>query len=174
MSQLIGILKGTPWWVYFLFFYLLYKGVQALHPRVIFLPKLFILPLIFIIWGLYSIVSFKLNSMVDVSLWLLTMFGGAFWGLRMTKTMSIQADKKEHLISLPGSKRTLILSIMVFATRYFFAYIYAIYPESRQNWIVIGLDLIASGVITGFLCGMSIGYWRRFQRSEHTDLIQKQ
>jgi hypothetical protein len=171
--MLIGILKGIPWWVYILFVFILIKGVQALKPRVIPLKKLFITPGLFAMWGLYSLISFKFNTLKDFFVWFCAMMVGLFWGYRITRVIPIKADKKKQLIALEGGLTTLVLSMLIFATKFSFGYFYATHPGARQNWVFVGVDLIVTGVIIGLLFGRSICYWNRFQRANQTDLSEK-
>lgn len=170
--ELIKILKGTPWWVFVLFGYLVLKGIEALKPRVIDLKKLFILPLVFAIWGIHSLISSKLHGATDFAIWFLAMAAGLFLGDRMTRSIPIQVDHKKQLIALEGSPATLILSVMIFATKYFFGFFYATHPTARDNWMIVSADLITSGLIIGLFFGRSIRYWRRFRGAEHMDLIE--
>lgn len=44
----LDLLKGTPIWVWILFAYLIFIGVKSLKTRSVFIPKLFIVPLVLI------------------------------------------------------------------------------------------------------------------------------
>ena len=41
---IIHTIIGTPWWVWIILVYLLFVGIKALKPRIVYLPKLFIIP----------------------------------------------------------------------------------------------------------------------------------
>ncbi len=47
----IEIVVGTPAWVWVLFVFLMANGIRALNDRVIEIKSLFIMPLVFLLWG---------------------------------------------------------------------------------------------------------------------------
>jgi hypothetical protein len=44
-SQLLKIISGTPKWVWFVFGYLIFIGIRATGTRIVYIPKLSIIPL---------------------------------------------------------------------------------------------------------------------------------
>jgi hypothetical protein len=46
MNEFLQIIKGTPLYVWVILVYLLFVGTKSIKTRVIYLPKLFIVPLI--------------------------------------------------------------------------------------------------------------------------------
>ena len=47
LTQFIAkTILGTPWWAWSVLLYLLFIGTKALQTRVVYLPKLFIIPVV--------------------------------------------------------------------------------------------------------------------------------
>ena len=152
ISDIVDAFKGTPWWVYVLFIYLLSRGILALKTRTISLYKIFILPGVFFIWGLSSLTG-KLNSTQSIVLWASGLFLGCIIGWLMYCHRRIQVDKKHALVTFPGSSLTLILVLTIFAVKYFFGYVQAAQVLTQYNCLLSALNALTSGTITGILVG---------------------
>ena len=167
MEALISALKGTPWWVYVLFFYLLFIGIKALKPHVFSLKKIFILPLIFAVWSIWQLIA-KYQSFFDIVIWATFIFIGYIAGWGLTQHLKIRADKKKLLIAVPGSYLTLILILVIFGTRYFFGYYYATHQETGP--MIHMANLIAKGLITGMFVGRAAAMLKKFAKAIHKKL----
>jgi len=166
---MINALKGTPWWVYALFIYLVVVGIKTLKPQVVSLKKIFILPLIFIVWSLWTLGG-KLSLALDLSLWTGSFILGILIGWGLTRSSKIKADKKKALIRVPGGSLTFVLILVIFATKYFFGYTYATDPGASTNFSVVAADLVTSGIITGMFFGKPLCYLFKWRNSSHQDL----
>lgn len=169
MEAIMEALKGTPWWVYIVFAYLLSIGIRALRPQVVRLKKIFLIPIIFILWSLYGLVS-KFKAPTDVGRWLVFLSIGALIGWWIASSWKIKADKQKLLIQLPGGPTTLILILLIFSTKYAFGYLYETDPSAQDNFLIYTLDVISSGVITGMFVGRALCYLRKFKAAPHTAL----
>ncbi len=166
------ILGGTPWWVYLLFFLLVGIGFKARKPQVMSLKKVFILPLAFTAWSLYSVFTSS-NVFFYIFIWLPFLVAGGVFGWFLYRNIKIRADRKKQLIEIPGSWGTLALILIIFATKYTFGYLYSEYPHTRKDVFVYGLDMITSGAITGMFAGRALLFVRKFLRSPQVDLVEK-
>ncbi len=166
---MINALKGTPWWVYALFIYLVVVGIKTLKPQIVSLKKIFILPLIFIVWSLLALGG-KLSLGLDLSFWIPSFILGIFVGWGLTRSLRIKADKKKALIKVPGGPLTLVLILVVFGVKYYFGYTYATDPEARMNFNTVAADLTSSGIITGMFFGRLFCYLSKWRNSPHQDL----
>jgi hypothetical protein len=169
MNTIIEFMTQTPWWVYVIFIYLIILGTKALQPRVISLKRMFILPLFFTVWSIYSLYSL-FNSPLDIVYWFFSIILGTAIGWIITAAMEIKADKKKYLILLPGTYSTLILVVLIFGVKYFFGFIYSSDPLARKNVYIYTADLITSGFITGMFVGKSLCFWSKFKEAHHKDL----
>ncbi len=168
---MLDILSGTPWWVYILFFLLLGIGLKARKPQVLSLKKVFILPIAFTVWSLYSVFT-SLNVFFDIFIWLPFLAAGGIFGWILYRNVKIRADRKKHLIELPGTWATLALILIIFATKYTFGYLYSRYPETQKDVFVYTLDMVTSGAITGMFAGRALLLVQKFLRSPHVDLVE--
>ena len=46
LPQLLKIISDTPTWIWFVFGYLIFIGIRATDNRIVYIPKLFIIPLV--------------------------------------------------------------------------------------------------------------------------------
>jgi hypothetical protein len=77
MNLFIQILGGTPWWVWALLLILVWLGLQAARPRAVRLQRMFIVPAIFIVWGLVSLTTRPTFSEAIALAWAAAAIGGA-------------------------------------------------------------------------------------------------
>ncbi len=161
------IITNTPWWVFFLFAYLVFVGFSALKPHVVPLMRMFIIPIVFTVWGLTSLVT-KLNTALDVSTWAVSLAIGIAVGWLLHRQIKIRADKQMRLITLPGSPLLLILVLTIFAIKYFFGALYAINPLARANLLIVMADVISSGLITGVFVGRALCFADKYRKAGYS------
>jgi hypothetical protein len=166
MQAIIEALKGTPWWVYVLFFYLLSIGLKTLKPRVISLKKMFIIPTVFTVWTLYTMFS-KFSHLSSIAIWGISLIVAILIGWSLSRKINIQTDKKKGLIRLPGTAITLILILLIFGTKYFFGYLYATDPLAQDTPVIFISDFITSGIITGLFLGKALSLWQKYVKVSH-------
>jgi len=160
---MLEILKGTPFWVYFLLFILIYKGIKALKPNIMKLKKLLIMPVVFLIMTLH-----KINTPYYYILFLLC---GLIIGWLLYKNIKIRADKTNHLIALPGSSLPLILILIAFSKGYYFGYESSVHPEYlTQHWFIL-LSLITSGFFSGIFIGRAAVFLFKYKNAKHEELL---
>ena len=152
----------TPWWVYALFFYLLFVGVKAIKPRTIPLGKLFIIPAVFFVWGVSGIIEAAGFSMLHVLWWLLGLIVVAGLAYLRVSRLSIMANRANKTMQIPGTYTTLIVILIIFASKYYFAAMLGTNPNLVHNMKFIIADLMISGGVTGWFVGNLAGYLRRY------------
>ncbi|WP_338049386.1 DUF6622 family protein [Photorhabdus heterorhabditis] len=54
--SLTTIIKDTPIWVWILFAFLIRRGISALYDREMRIDRLFLLPIVFLVWGIYNVI----------------------------------------------------------------------------------------------------------------------
>jgi Family of unknown function (DUF6622) len=166
METLVNALKGTPWWVYVLFIYLIYIGVQAMKPQKISINKLFILPLLFLAWSIYGIIA-HFASWMDPFAWLIAGIGGFFCGENLAPK-KLRADRKKLIAQIPGSSITLILVVAIFILKYFFGYYRATHDMTSSGVHIA--SLIVSGVVAGIFIGRTRATLVKFSKAKHENL----
>jgi hypothetical protein len=170
LVNVLEAIKGTPWWVFALFMYLMLQGTKALKYRVIPVRKIFVIPSIFLLWSLYTLATFKMGDIFDFAIWAIATSFGAMLGWMLTRSIPIKADKKKALIALPGGVMTIVLSLLIFAVKYFFGFYYATHPNAFTDPVIHGADLLTTGVIIGLFLGRACCYLKKFSATEHTEL----
>ncbi len=170
MDQILIALKGTPWWVYVLFFYVLRIGLIARKSRVLSIKKMFILPGIIFVLSVYNMIAY-FESAADIVYYLLFLVGGCIVGNWMTKSRPIRADRKKILVKVPGTNSVFILVLIFFAIKYFFGYYYATHEEVSQGGVF--LRLATFGAITGIFIGRVFGVLMKFSKAHHEKLRVK-
>ena len=170
MNLFFEILKGTPWWVYALFCYLMVLGLKASKPGIIPFKKLFILPIFFTLWSFYTLITRFQITMLTSIIWSFSILAGYYLGWYVHRSKPIQADKLKRLIAVPGSWAPLLSFLVIFSSKYFFGYTFAIHPEAKSSILYYGPCIALSGIITGFFIGKLLCFFHKFKFSTHTDL----
>jgi hypothetical protein len=160
MEHLIEILEETPWWVYFVFAYLLIIGIKASRRRTVTLQRLFVLPSLLTLWSLFNLYERWHGQWIDVLYWTLSLLCGSLLGWRMVAKWKIHIDRQRKILILPGTWSTLILALLFFSLRYGFGYHYATHTSIFHPVFIS--DLILSGLISGLFIGRTLTFWRRY------------
>ena len=170
MNKIITIISRTPWWVWVLFGFLLYRGIKALKSSTVHLYTLFILPTIFVGLSCQRLLSNTNELFTIAPIWAGAILIGSFGGWLIAKKAIIAADKKNKLIKRPGTKRTLALVLLIFAIRYYFGYSIAVNPELITYIPFIITNFALSGLMSGFALGSSLCLLNKYQKAKHRDL----
>lgn len=172
-SIIIGIIRGTPLWVWFLLSYLLYRGIIGLKSRTIPLSNVFIMPGIFLALSLQNIVS-RLCACFNITVFFVYIFSllfGVAMGWIIVHKMKVLVDKKRHLIAMPGSVFMLILTLLIVGVKYFFGYMKATNPAAMSSFFAISSFVGVSGAIAGITIGRMLHYLYLYKKAPHTDLL---
>lgn len=172
MSALSQILNGTPWWVWVIFIYVMIVGIKALSPRVVSLYRLTLMPLIFVALSVHTLWVLPLNFM-RIALFVIFVIAGIGIGFWQISRLFIEIDRNKKLLAVPGSPMTLILVLIVFASKYYFGYTEATNPGIIDQLAFILPLLIISGLCTGTFIGRGICYICRFVSLPHKDLLER-
>lgn len=160
----------APWWVYALLVYLVIIGIKALKTHIVSLQKLFILPLIFSVLSISSLVTdLKLSDLI-IGVWILTSLMGTLTGWTFVKRLEIQVDKKQRLIEMQGTWCPLVIMLIIFASKYYFGYQLAVKPFLSED-VTFQLGMVSiSGLCVGLLLGRLLCFLKRFRIEEHVPL----
>lgn len=170
MRTLIDAVTHTPIWVWVLFGFLIWRGIDASRPGTTKLRRLAIIPGLLTVWGLHSLVTQFPLGPASISTYLLTLVAGAAAGWTMVGGTPVRADKHKGLIRLPGSWSVLVLILAIFAVKYTFGYLYATDPALAQHPGFYLSDIGASGLITGAFLGKLARYAALYRAAPHEDL----
>ncbi len=162
MNELIDFFANTPWWVYVIFIFIIKRGISASETRVIPVRKLFILPLIFFLMSVHTLVVIKNPTILDLMYLFISFVIASCFGFVLTNKLKIIADRANALIQIEGSWVTLILILLLFSTKYFLGYS----MEAHPDWIHFGafraLLFSVSGIGSGLFLGRLACYLRRY------------
>ena len=148
----LDIILGTPWWVWILFGYLLIVGIKATKPNILPLWRIAVMPLIFVIWSIYSIYYKCIYCPKFFGIWFVALIFGILIGHLISMRLKSNIDS-EKLIHMPGSLIPLLLSMMFFVLKYGLGVTYSLYPVMKGDLILLNFDLLLSGLISGIFCG---------------------
>jgi len=165
------MLANTPPWVWALLALLLFLGVRALRPTTALLWRVAILPTVFFVWGLYGLFTLHSLSAQRILPWATALVAGIAVGVTLAGARSIRADKSRGLVHIPGGSLTLVLSLLIFATKYAFGVLHATQPARFAEppfWLT---ELAVSGLLTGMFIGRFAGLWHQYRATPHEDLV---
>jgi len=170
MNTIWQTLTHTPWWVYLLLAYLLRMGIKASQTRIVALKKLFIIPIIFSAMSVHTVLdSFQLTGLA-VGILASNLLLGIMIGWYQVYRLAIQVDRQHGLIQIPGTWSTLIIILIIFATKYYFGYELAMDPQLTEDLGFEFAMLGVSGVCTGLFIGKLISYLIKYFHLPQTDL----
>ncbi len=155
--SLISILSHTPVWVWFLFLFLVSRGVKALKPRKISPQRMLMLPLIFFVWAIYSIfVELKEWHFAFIAFTLCLILGIVFGSLLAQQQPRAWLDNSTKLIYRPGSPLPLILVCISFLLKYMLSVILAHRPDYASTPSFCTLYGAVSGIVDGIFWGATL------------------
>jgi hypothetical protein len=157
MDAIISTIAGTPLWVWAVLAYLIFVGIKALHTRVVFIPKLFIIPSILLF------MKYKIFLSGNAPLYISFILLGLFIGFILCMKAPMKIFKKTKSVELPGSPVTLVLLLFFFAIKYTFGYLHSAMPDVAEHYTF--LDLAISGSFTGYFLGQPVCYFFRWHKT---------
>ena len=160
MSAILDILKITPYWVWFILVYILYVGISAAKTRIVWLPRLFIIPII--------LVGTKLNNFINANLiteinYIFCFIAGCIVGYKLTTKITIEAYKEKVSILIPGSYQTLVLLMVFFAIKFMFGFLKSTNQATIQDYLI--LEHLISFMVPGYFLGKSLCFLQKFKKS---------
>lgn len=147
MDLVAGVLSHTPLWAYALLALLILLGLQARKPRTMTFGRLLLLPIVFIVWGLSSLVLGPLpTTALLVARALAAAIAFAF-GWFIPPMRRITVDPSSNLILVPGSNFPLLRNVVIFMTKYVLIVTIVITQGDPTLRLV---DAAISGAISGY------------------------
>ena len=165
MEFLIQILRHTPVWVYVLFVYLVWRGINASRPGDTSLVKLAIIPALFLVWGLYEVTRMYGWSATTFGLWCLAFLVGAVIGHAIVRALKLNADRRRGVIHRPADYTVLPLILFAFGTKYTLNVMALVSPQTFQDPDMRIVGLLASGLFAGIFVGKFAVYARAYYQA---------
>ena len=173
MNNPLQTLIHTPVWVYILFAVLIALGIRAMKPRVVPLRKIFLLPIVFLVLSVHTLVTSFHITTSTVLIWIGALSLGALLGGMLTANLKFNVDREHALIQLPGTWITVFMILLIFITKYYFGYELATDPALAHQHEFEFSMLAVSGATTGLFVGRLICYLHRFKKAKSVDLSGK-
>ncbi len=165
-SFLAAIVTNTPAWVWGLLVLVTALGLISLRPRMMPLWRVFITPIVFIVWGLSGVWSRPFSAEEIVMLW----GGGGLVGCSiglLTGPEIILAQVRGHKVLLKRTYAPLLRSWLIFFSHYVLI-VAARFLAKEQVIFALMADVTVSGVSAGYFIGWSISLVERFRKQAHT------
>ena len=161
-------MQGAPWWVFPLLALLIWRGVNAARPRTVRWRLVFIVPIVFIAWGLAALALASLASPALVADWFATAAVGCLLALFTARFDGLRADRTRGLVHLPGSWGPLARFMLIFWAKYAIGVSLAMRPNLGSQLKL--LDIAVSGLATGYFLGWLFCFRRAYLRLPQSDL----
>jgi hypothetical protein len=161
LLQLLKIISGTPTWVWFVFGYLIFIGIRATRTRIVYIPKLFIIPLVL------SGLKYKVFMASNLTVWLgyfICLALTSFASYKYTAMQKIKIIASRMSVQLPGTYWTLMVLMAFFVVKYFFGYISATNPTYYNDIKIFELSI--SGIFSGYFLGKAICYLMKLKMGQ--------
>ncbi len=114
-----SIVSHTPIWVWFLFIFLLGRGINALKPRRTSVLSMLILPILFFVWAVYGITSEMEYSEFSVTAFVTALVTGSGLGWALARAGEpVRLEAASGRIHRPGSPLTQILVLIGFSSKF--------------------------------------------------------
>ncbi|MGL9622562.1 hypothetical protein QRQ56_31790 [Bradyrhizobium sp. U531] len=160
MTMAYQILIHTPVWVFVLFAYLVWQGIQAMRPRTTPIWRALILPVVFIVWGASRIGFGHQDGAGPLIAWIAAAL--ALLPLGVLTPRPFDVDHRTGEIIRPGSVFALIRNLVVFSLQYAVGVISAIDAGDRAFAIMFGRAV--SGATAGYFIGSTVALLIAYRR----------
>jgi hypothetical protein len=157
MYKIISIMRGTPVWVWVVLAELLYVGIKATRSRVVYLPTLFIIPVLLL--GL----KYKTFFSREIVIFMGVVMVSALVSFVAHRNARVEVLKNSYAVRLSGSYSTLVVLLSFFAVKYYFGYMHSTMPEVAAQYDTI--ETIISGIFSGYFWGRSFSYVSKYFES---------
>lgn len=155
LDIMFNAIAGAPLWVWGILAYLLFVGIKATRTRIVYIPKLFIIPTVFIALNYKNLISGE-NIIKTLGFMLI----GFIIGFVIGNNIPIKIIKGIKSIELPGNYSTIVILILFFIMKYVFGYLHAVHPSIAIQYAYV--DAYVSALFSGLFLGRALCYLYRF------------
>jgi hypothetical protein len=150
------ILTHTPFWVWAVLAFLLYRGLLASVDRDIALKRVFVIPVVMFALALQGIVSGFDAVPAAAPVWLAGMLaGGAMAWLRFDRD-NVRIDTARRMVSLRGSWAPLLMMMGIFCIKYTVGVALSLQPGlAQQLWFAASVCALY-GLFNGIFFGQAL------------------
>ena len=163
---MIDFLIKTPFYVWIVLVLLLWSGIKSLGLKnrktyTFHMYQILIMPIAMFLWSALNV--FRSYCAMIEGLWLAMLAIGSFLGYKTVKSDLLTFDKSTNMIQAKASALPLILSLSIFALRYFIGANIAI-NESAKELLSIQVSELGACFICAVMLGRCIGYIYYFKK----------
>jgi hypothetical protein len=163
------ILSGTPAWLFALLAFLIYQGATMLRPNIVALRRVFVTPIIFIVWGLIGLAGRPYPWTDILAAWLPAALAAGFLGAALCPR-DFRADRERALIERRGSALPLVRNLAIFGAHYVLNVAAALRPDLRPTLMLC--DIAVSGISTGYFAGWAWRFLSIYRITPHSPLTR--
>jgi len=165
MEALIQIFSQIPTWVVAVLLYGIVMGVRAMFVRRVSLVAISVPALVFLGLSLTSLVAAVHAVPVGAFFWALGIAAGILAGMTIFSAKIVDADAGGGRMTIAGSPVSLILFVLIFATKFYYNMHIAMQPHAASDPVFVSTVLALSGAGTGIMIGrvskLFAGYFGR-------------
>ncbi|MEN5095343.1 DUF6622 family protein [Stenotrophomonas sp. TWI1409] len=158
MNMLQQLTSQTPIWVWLLLAFLVTRGMAAMKPGETSLQKLAIVPVLFAVWGAWSISHRFGASLTAWGEWLAGIGTGAALGWLLLGHVKLTLDGATGTLWRNADYSVLPLLLLAFLVKYGFEVAFAVSPPLIANAGASAAYLLLSGGFTGLFIGKYCRY----------------
>ncbi len=165
------ILTHIPVWVFPLFLYIAYMSLRATRGRVASLPRLLMVPALFIVWGVSGLLSRHQIDLPLGSTWVAAAGLGAGLALTIGKPIVLGVDRERGLLRLAGSWAPFVRVMAIFIAKFTLGAMNAMRPDLRE--MLAFADAAVSGTSVGFFLFWAVGLYTAYTAPLERPMIQR-
>lgn len=154
--MILQILKGTPPFVFGIFFYLLFVGYQRTKAQTLSKPRILMLPALLIVLSFYGIIKVFGFNVISLACWVAAVISAIGLSHLFKFHGEIKYSHDTRLFEVPGSCLPMILMSAIFITKYFVTVLIFKSPELiPQLWFVVSVSA-AYGLFSGLFLSRAV------------------
>ncbi len=154
----VNSLTNMPLWVWAILAFFVDIGLKSMHQHVVYIPRLFLIPVIMIILKYQDVVSTHLAAILAVLFLLVGSMIGAFFARQGLVTF----DKKAWTVKLPGSYVTFTFLAFFFSIKLLFEYLEKIDQGAAEKYFLA--DAVISSLFAGYFLGRACFFAYKFYK----------
>lgn len=160
-------LRDTPVWVWILLAFLLRRGFAALYDREMTTGRLFFLPVIFIVWGAYGVITETALAGASLAMMAVGLLAGTALGYRLWRSQPpLRNSDNPGMVIRAGTPLTLGLIVITFCMKFILTSAIYLQPGLRSS----ASFCMLFGGVTGLVDGV---FWGGDPQTFHTLVQQK-
>lgn len=164
--MVIEIIRNTPLWVWPLLLFLLFRGYQQSKDRIVGLPKLGILPAIFLFLGFYGLIHAFGVHPLNLALWVLGIGLAVLLHLKLELPRGVRFSPQEQVFHVPGSWQPLALMLAIFCAKFAVGVTLGMQLPIADTANFAAAVSLVYGSFGGMFLGRAVVIWRSMKLAD--------